>query len=626
VLRGNSSDACEVRDLCRHGGICISTDSGPICECRNSDYEGEFCEKDKAPSEAVFRGTEFLSYDLSQTGGEPIVSAQDTITLYFKTRQPNGLLFYTGEGSDYLNVAIKEGCLSLTMGLANGKQEMQIKPNKVRFDDNQWHKVSVHRRIQEISAITSFCRLSAVVDGVYADHSHIAGKFTMLSSGRLYVGGSINTRALPGARVHNNFVGCMRKVEFVADTLRLNLLELGRAGNHLIQVVGRLEYKCPTGETHDPISFTTRESHLDGNISFKFRTNEPYGLILFNSGKPPRTDLFAVEIYNGQIYIQIDLGAGPSKQRGSKKRINDGAWHNVTFRRVGRDAQMSVDGLKTDFKAMEGSATLELDSNLYIGGLGPPFSDVPVPAGLWTAALHQGFVGCFKDLVLNNEPIDVASFATEQDFGSIRTLCHTQPQQCPSQPCLNGGTCTEGWNRFVCDCTNTTFTGPTCGKEAATLSFNGSAHMTVRMDKEMVTQTEDIILRFRTSKPLGLLLISSTVETGDRIELAVAAGRIRLALRVDVKEKRKEDREKDTGKYATMQWRTLHIGGLHHAEEEISMSTTVPNFVGEIQQFYFNNIPYIELARALSTEQSISGKNLLICLQLRRQYETLCIV
>ena len=36
------------------------------------------------------------------------------------------------------------------MGLATGKQEMQIKPNKVRFDDNQWHKVSVHRRIQEV--------------------------------------------------------------------------------------------------------------------------------------------------------------------------------------------------------------------------------------------------------------------------------------------------------------------------------------------------------------------------------------------------------------------------------------------------------------------------------------------
>ncbi|CAH1113681.1 unnamed protein product [Psylliodes chrysocephalus] len=658
IMRGNStSDACETRDPCQHGGICISTDSGPICECRNPDYEGEYCEKDKAPSEAVFRGTEFLSYDLSQTGGEPIVSAQDSVTFYFKTRQPNGLLFYTGDGNDYLNVAIKEGILSLTMGLSNGKQEMQIKPNKVRFDDNQWHKVSIHRRIQEISAITAFCRLSAVVDGVYADHSHIAGKFTMLSSSRVYVGGSINTRALPGARVHNNFVGCMRKVEFVADTLRLNLLELGRSGSHLIQVVGRLDYKCPAGETHDPVTFTTRESHLilppwnakkSGNISFKFRTNEANGLILFNGGiRPPRADLLGVEIYNGHIYVHIDLGSGPSKQRGSRRRIDDGNWHEFTFRRTGRDSRITVDGLHTDFKTVEGSSSLELDGNMYVGGLGPPFSEIPVPAGLWTAVLQQGFVGCFKDLVMNNEAVDVASFAREQDSGSIRTLCHTQPQQCPSQPCLNGGTCAEGWNRFICDCTNTLFSGPTCGKEAPTLSFNGTQHMEVTMDTEQVTQTEDIILRFRTSKPLGLLLITSTVETGDRIELAVAAGRIRLALRLGVREKKKEDREKDKillagqnvndnefhtvrlsrrgsnlklqldgqspiraeiqGKFISLQWRTVHLGGLYHLEEEISMSTTVPNFVGDIQQFYFNNIPYIELAKALSTEQSIAG-------------------
>lgn len=59
--------------------------------------------------------------------------------------------YFIGDGTDYLNVAMKDGCLILTMGLSNGKQEMQIKPNKVRFDDNQWHKVSVHRRIQEVN-------------------------------------------------------------------------------------------------------------------------------------------------------------------------------------------------------------------------------------------------------------------------------------------------------------------------------------------------------------------------------------------------------------------------------------------------------------------------------------------
>lgn len=61
------------------------------------------------------------------------------------------------------------------------------------------------------------------------------------------------------------------------------------------------------------------------------------------------------------------------------------------------------------------------------------------------------------------------------------------------------------------------------------------------------------------------------------------------------------------GKYNTLQWRTIHLGGLYHLEQEISMTTTVPNFIGEIQQFHFNNIPYIELARASGTEQPVSG-------------------
>ncbi|ETN61363.1 hypothetical protein AND_006980 [Anopheles darlingi] len=44
-LRSNVTDACERHDPCQHGGICISTDSGPICECRNLEYEGTYCER-----------------------------------------------------------------------------------------------------------------------------------------------------------------------------------------------------------------------------------------------------------------------------------------------------------------------------------------------------------------------------------------------------------------------------------------------------------------------------------------------------------------------------------------------------------------------------------------------------
>ncbi len=47
------------------------------------------------PSEATFYGGQYLSYDLSNRG-DPIVSNNDQVSFYFKTRQANGLLFYTG--------------------------------------------------------------------------------------------------------------------------------------------------------------------------------------------------------------------------------------------------------------------------------------------------------------------------------------------------------------------------------------------------------------------------------------------------------------------------------------------------------------------------------------------------
>ncbi|XP_068155026.1 neurexin 1 isoform X6 [Drosophila tropicalis] len=656
VRGGNTTDACERNDPCQHGGICISTDSGPICECRNLEYDGQYCEKEKAPSEATFRGTQFLSYDLGQTGAEPIVSAQDAISFYFRTRQPNGLLFYTGHGTDYLNLALRDGGVSLTMGLANGKQEMHIKPSKVRFDDHQWHKVTVHRRIQEISSITSFCRLVTVVDDVYTDHSHIAGKFTMLSSSRVYVGGAVNPRALLGARVHNNFVGCLRKVEFSADTLNLNLIDLAKSGSKLIQVAGNLEYQCPSGDPQDPVTFTTRESHLvlppwetgkQSSISFKFRTKEPNGIIVLATGsKQPRAKnpvLIAIELLNGHIYIHLDLGSGASKIRASRRRVDDGDWHDLILRRNGRDAKVSVDGVWNDFRTPGDGTILELDGHMYVGGVGPAYNSVAWPAAIWTATLRQGFVGCLRDLVLSGKAIDIAAFARVQDSASVKPSCHVQSNVCNGNPCLNGGTCLEGWNRPICDCSATLYGGPTCGRELATLAFNGSQHMTIWLGNGQgtKTQTEELVIRFKTSRPAGLLLLTSAESNSpDRLEIALVAGRIRASVRLSDREKnllagqtvlndnnwhtirfsrrasnlrlqvdgappvRGMLSETILGRHSTMEIRSIHLGGLFHAEEEIQMTSTMPNFVGQMQGFVFNGQRYLDIVKSLGPELS----------------------
>lgn len=83
------------------------------------------------------------------------------------------------------------------------------------------------------------------------------------------------------------------------------MIDLARTGSKLIQVAGRVDYTCPAGDPQDPVTFTTRDSYLtlpswevtkQGIISFKFRTNEPNGLLILNTGikdqKVSETNLF----------------------------------------------------------------------------------------------------------------------------------------------------------------------------------------------------------------------------------------------------------------------------------------------------------------------------------------------
>ena len=42
------------------------------------------------------------------------------------------------------------------MTLAKGRLDLHIKPVRIRFDDNQWHKIIVLRKVQEVNEIHSF--------------------------------------------------------------------------------------------------------------------------------------------------------------------------------------------------------------------------------------------------------------------------------------------------------------------------------------------------------------------------------------------------------------------------------------------------------------------------------------
>ena len=52
-----------------------------------------------------------------------------------------------------MNLALKDGGVSLTVQLGTGKLDTAIKPNSVRFDDNAWHHVLVVRKSSEVGPL-----------------------------------------------------------------------------------------------------------------------------------------------------------------------------------------------------------------------------------------------------------------------------------------------------------------------------------------------------------------------------------------------------------------------------------------------------------------------------------------
>ncbi|XP_028252736.1 neurexin 3b isoform X7 [Parambassis ranga] len=535
---------------CENGGICSLADGETYCDCSKTGYVGRYCTEGLAhlkkgcqgreENVATFRGSEYFCYDLSQN---PIQSSSDEITLSFKTWQRNGLLLHTGKSADYVNLALKDGAVSLVINLGSGAFEAIVEPVNGKFNDNGWHDIKVTRNLRQVTIS---------VDGILTTTGYTQEDYTMLGSDDFfYVGGSPSTADLPGSPVSNNFMGCLREVVYKNNDIRLELSRLARIVDPKMKLQGDVVFKCENVPTLDPINFETPDSYLAlpkwntkrvGSISFDFRTSEPNGLILFTQGKPQdrrdskglknnKVDFFAVELLDGGLYLLLDMGSGTIKVKATQAKVNDGSWHHVDIQRDGRSGIISVNSRRTPFTASGENEILDLEGDLYLGGLPDSRVGLVLPTELWTAMLNYGYVGCVRDLFIDGRSKDIRQIAQSQNMTGIKSSCSkVTGKQCDSNPCKNSGVCKEGWNRFICDCTGSGFWDSTCEREASILSFDGSMYMKVVIPNVMHTEAEDVSLRFMSQRAFGLLMAATSRESADTLRLELDSGRVKLTV------------------------------------------------------------------------------------------------
>nr|XP_046212751.1 neurexin-1a-like isoform X20 [Oncorhynchus gorbuscha] len=565
-------DGCGPDHVCQNGGVCSVVEQKNVCDCTDTGYKGNDCSEEhynpglahlmigdqgklRAREDylATFKGSEYFCYDLSPS---PIQSSSDEITLSFKTLQRNGLMLHTGKSADYVNLALKNGAVSLVINLGSGAFEALVEPVNGKFNDNAWHDVKVTRNLRQHSGI-GHAMVTISVDGILTTTGYTQEDYTMLGSDDFfYVGGSPSTADLPGSPVSNNFMGCLKEVVYKNNDVRLELSRLAKQGDAKMKVSGMVAFKCESVATLDPVTFDTPESFVAlskwsakkaGSISFDFRTTEPNGLMLFSHGKPrqqqrkdPRTpptlkvDFFAIEMLDGHLYLLLDMGSGTTKTKAIDRKVNDGEWYHVDFQRDGRSGTISVNSQRTAYTAPGDSEILDLDDTLYLGGLPEDRQGLIFPTEVWTALLNYGYVGCVRDLFVDGQSKDIRRLAEVQRAVGVKPSCSREPpKQCLSNPCQHSATCREGWNRYVCDCSGTGYLGRACERDATILSYDGSKFMKVQLPVAMHTEAEDVSLRFRSQRAYGVLMATTSRNSADTLRLELDGGRVRLTVNLD---------------------------------------------------------------------------------------------
>lgn len=118
---------------------------------------------------------------------------------------------------------------------------------------------------------------------------------------------------------------------------------------------------------------------------------------------------------------------------------------------------------RTPFTASGESEILDLEGDMYLGGLPENRAGLILPTELWTAMLNYGYVGCIRDLFIDGRSKNIRQLAEMQNAAGVKSSCsRMSAKQCDSYPCKNNALCKDGWNRFICDCTGTGYWGRTC--------------------------------------------------------------------------------------------------------------------------------------------------------------------
>uniref|UniRef100_A0A668T6J8 Contactin associated protein like 3 n=1 Tax=Oreochromis aureus TaxID=47969 RepID=A0A668T6J8_OREAU len=378
-----------------------------------------------------FNGQSSLLYRLTP---RPRQMSSESISLKFKTLKNSGILLHAEGQNGH----------SLTLELEKGKLQLLIRKGKslspdIRYlvtlgsllDDQHWHHVAVEHHNTHLTAADILVLLYFIVSACLC----------ALSPVQMILG------AQQGFS-YRSFYGCLENPVYNG----LNLVDLAKQKDQR----GNVTFSCSepvfvamtfTG----PQSFLRLPRRIDQSslgisVGLQFRTWNKAGLLL------------TFELPNREGRVWLYLSKARTHLQIHKSALNDGQWHSVDLISAGGRLTITVDGDEGASAHASPSFLITTGGHIFFGGC-PAEENSQECLNPFKA-----FQGCVRLLTVDNRPLDLIK--VQQRL--IGNYSHLQIDMCgiidrcsPSH-CEHGGSCSQSWSTFHCNCSGTGYSGATC--------------------------------------------------------------------------------------------------------------------------------------------------------------------
>ncbi|XP_061030459.1 contactin-associated protein-like 4 isoform X6 [Eubalaena glacialis] len=398
-------------------------------------------------------GKSCLLYRFDQKSLSPI---KDIISLKFKTMQSDGiLLHWEGQNGDHITLELRRGKLFLVINSGEAKLPSTHVPISLTLgsllDDQHWHSVLIQRLGKQVNFTVDEHR----------HRFHAQGEFSYLHLDYEISFGGIPAPGKSVSFPHKHFHGCLENLYYNG----VDVIDLAKQHNPQIIIMGNVLFSCSEPQSV-PVTFLSPRSYLalpgssgedEVSATFQFRTWNKEGLLLFselqlvsgglllflNDGK------LKLNLYHpGKLPSDITAGVG----------LNDGQWHSISLSAKRSYLSVVVDGQVASASPSLGPEQIYSGGTYYFGGCPDNSfgSKCKSPLG--------AFQGCMRLISISHKMVDLISVQQESlgNFSDLQIDSCGITDRCLPNYCEHGGQCSQSWDTFHCNCTNTGYRGATC--------------------------------------------------------------------------------------------------------------------------------------------------------------------